>query len=83
MICYRIAHKKELHAYFRKTIWQILIRPLNQKVDNKLVWLPDWENPRSEIISNTVSNVFYPINAFTRKDGVLLKGKELGYQGHI
>ncbi|MFC3560832.1 hypothetical protein [Pedobacter jamesrossensis] len=56
---------------------------LKSKVDKKLEWLPDWENPRSEIISDTVSYIFYPLYAYIKKDGVLIKGREVGSRTYL
>ena len=46
-------------------------------VNHKYSWIPDWEHPKSQIVNDTVSYVFYRLVAYIKSDGKLSEVKEM------
>lgn len=51
---------------------------LKSKDDKNLVWEPDWNNPKTQIINDSVSYVFYQIAGYLLKDGKQESAKIVG-----
>lgn len=66
---------------------QFYTEKLDQKlipnVKQTIVWEPDWEHPKSQIVNDTVSYVFYRLVAYLKKDGKLLEAKEVGTASYL
>ncbi|MBB2146496.1 hypothetical protein GM921_13420 [Pedobacter sp. LMG 31464] len=56
---------------------------LKTNIDENLIWMPEWDNPRIQTVNDSVSYVFYPLIGHILKDGKLLRAEELGAKSYI
>lgn len=60
-----------------------LDQKLVPNVDQKISWTPDWSHPKTQIVNDSVSYVFYRLIAHFKKDGKSLEAKEIGAASYL
>ncbi|MBC6109151.1 hypothetical protein ACFOG5_12435 [Pedobacter fastidiosus] len=75
--------ESRLEAIKKSFYLKKLDKKLRAKVNPNLNWVPDWSHPSAQVVSDSVSYVFYPLIGNLTKDGKLLIVEEQGSKSYL